>query len=351
MKPVLKWLAILLIAGFVCFGLVVSWLLRWDEIAPPDLAGELVSGSMQHQGRARSWQAYIPSTRSSSPPLLFLLHGSRGDGAYMRASTFYSFDVVAEREGFIPVYPDGFERHWNDCRASASYSANLLNVDDVDFLQALAARMEEEFGVDSSRVYVAGISNGGHLAYRMGMEAPGSVAGIAAIAANLPVEKNLDCAQLGQPVATLIVNGTEDPVNPYGGGVVEILGDTSRGDVRSSNDTAAYWARLAGHRGEGLGQVWPDRAPDDGTTVQSTSPPVQLLTVRGGGHTTPNPVYELPRIVGATSHEFDGAEVIWSFFAGGEPVTPTGSGPPGSGPPGLGPPGLGPPGSGGVPDR
>ena len=178
MKPVLKWLAILLIAGFVCFGLVVSWLLRWDEIAPPDLPGELVSGSMQHQGRARSWQAYIPSTRSSSPPLLFLLHGSRGDGAYMRASTFYSFDVVAEREGFIPVYPDGFERHWNDCRAGASYSANLLNVDDVDFLQALAARMEEEFGVDSSRVYVAGISNGGHLAYRMGMEAPGSVAGI-----------------------------------------------------------------------------------------------------------------------------------------------------------------------------
>jgi hypothetical protein len=30
----------------------------------------------------------------------------------------------------------------------------------------------------------------------------------------------------------------------------------------------------------------------------------------------------LPKIVGVTSHEFDGTEIIWSFFSRQEPVQP-----------------------------
>ena len=325
---VLKGLAALLLLGFVLTGLLAAWYLRWDEIDPPALPGEMVSGRLEHDGRARTWQVYLPANLQERPPLMLLLHGSTGDGAYMRASTFYSFDVLAERAGFIAVYPDGFERHWNDCRGSATYSANTQDIDDVGFLSALTRDFIDNYNVDPDRVYVAGISNGGHLAYRLGMEAPGMVAGIAAIAANLPVEENLDCEPLGRAVATLIINGTDDPVNPYEGGLVKILGDTSRGEVMSAVATATYWARLAGHDGEGSRQVWPERDPDDDTSVQGTAwsgpagPDVQLITVVGGGHTTPHPVLNLPRIVGTTSHEFDGAEVIWSFFSAGAPVTP-----------------------------
>ena len=86
-------------------------------------------------------------------------------------------------------------------------------------------------------------------AYRLGLEAPDAVAGIAAIAANLPADQNLGCQPSGRPVRTMIVNGTEDPVNPYQGGVVEILGDSSRGMVRSAGETARYWAGLAGYEG------------------------------------------------------------------------------------------------------
>ena len=38
-------------------------------------------------------------------------------------------------------------------------------------------------GANPCQVYAAGFSNGAHLAYRLGMEAPGLVAGIAAVAA------------------------------------------------------------------------------------------------------------------------------------------------------------------------
>jgi len=328
MKRFFKWFALLVVVAIISLSLLAYWYLRWDEISPPELPGTLQQGALQHQGINRTWTAYVPAASAAKPALLLLLHGSLGSADYMRASTFYSFDLQAERGGFIAVYPDGFQQHWNDCRAGANYSANLRDIDDVGFLSALVAELVQRYGADQSRIYVAGISNGGQMAYRMGLEAPERVAGIAAIAANLPLASNLDCTPRDEPVATLILNGTRDPVNPYEGGLVQIFGDSSRGQVRSAVDTARYWARLAGHAGAGLQQSWPDRDADDGTTVQSSSwtgptgPPVQLLSITGGGHTMPHPVFNLPKIAGATSHEFDGAEVIWAFFSRGEPVQP-----------------------------
>jgi polyhydroxybutyrate depolymerase len=180
--------------------------------------------------------------------------------------------------------------------------------------------MEKMCAIDRTNVFVAGMSNGGHMAYRVGFEAPDLVTAIAAIVANLPVEENLDCQRKKKPVAMLIINGTDDPINPYEGGIVEILGDTSRGAVMSSNESAAYWAKIAGHVKEGQSVVWPDRDPDDGTSIASTSwselgkKPVKLISVSGGGHTIPHTVSRWPRILGTTSHEFDAPEVIWDFF-------------------------------------
>ena len=328
MKRLIQGFALLLLAGILLVAVLDAWFLGWDEIEPPALPGALVEGKAEYDGLQRRWRAYLPAALPENPAMVLLLHGSRGDGALMRASTFYGFDVVAERAGFIAVYPDGFEQHWNDCRGGADYSANLLDVDDVGFLSFLIQKLAEEYGADLSRVYVAGISNGGQMAYRLAMESSDTVAGIAAVAANLPIESNLDCDPLGQAVSTLIINGTADPINPYEGGVVDIFGNTSRGMVMSSLATATYWASLAGFEDQGASSLWEESDPDDGTSVRSVSwsgpqgPSVQLLTIEGGGHTVPHPVFRLPRIIGTTSHEFDGAEIIWSFFDGGAPVAP-----------------------------
>jgi polyhydroxybutyrate depolymerase len=296
------------------------WYLRADSMTPPDLPGVVEAGSLEHNSRQRSWQAYLPAAQAGQPALVLVMHGSLGDGQRIREVTRYGFDVLAERHGFVVVYPDGFERHWNDCRGGADYAANLENIDDVGFLRVLVQRMVREQGVDPQRVYAAGLSNGGQMAYRLGLEAPDLVAGIAAVAANLPTDESMDCEPSGVAVAALVMNGTADPVNPYEGGVVEIYGNTSRGLVTSAAETATYWAELAGYFDDGAHSSWPDRAPDDGTSVQSVDwlqagrPPVSLVSIIGGGHTVPHPVFNLPRILGPTSHEFDGPEVIWAFF-------------------------------------
>jgi len=329
MKKLFVVIVTLLVVAVVAMKLVNWWYWHSDTVEEPGLPGAVEVGSLLHNDLRRSWRSYVPAVKTEKPALLLLLHGSRGNGERMRANTtFYSFDVLAEREGFIAVYPDGYRQHWNDCRANANYAANLENIDDVGFLRTLVQLMAGDHGVDLARVYVAGMSNGGHMAYRLGFEAPQLVAGIAAVAANIPVETNLDCERTGRPVAAMIMNGTADPVNPYNGGLVEIAGDVSRGEVLSSAATADYWAAAAGYESDGQHEVWPQRMPDDGTSVESTrwsgqgKVSVQLISILGGGHTVPNPVFSLPRILGATSHQLDGAEVIWSFFKEARPVAP-----------------------------
>jgi polyhydroxybutyrate depolymerase len=322
LKRIFKIEAALVVLVVMAVAAAAWWFLSSDSMDPPELAGVMEPGSLEHKGRARSWQAYIPSSVADSPPVVLVLHGSRGDGQRMMQGTRYGFNLLAEREGFIPVYPHGFEKHWNDCRGSANYSANTENIDDVGFLKALTAELVQRHNVDLSQVYVTGMSNGGQMAYRMGLEAPEFVAGIAAIAASLPVEENLDCEPLGQPVKVMVMNGTEDPVNPYQGGLVEITGDASRGMVRSSEETVLYWAQLAGYRGVGEPRRWPDRDPGDGTSVESETwsdtgkAEVALISIIGGGHTIPHSELSMPRIIGPTSHEFDAAELIWAFFSG-----------------------------------
>lgn len=297
------------------------WYLRPDYVDRPPLPGTLSMHSLEHEGITRSWRAYVPSEVAEPPALVLVLHGSNMDGEEVMEWTSHSFDVQAEKHGFIAVYPDGYKRYWNDCRRGAGYPANRENIDDVGFLRALAEEMKRLHGLTRTEVFAAGISNGGHMVYRLAYEAPDLVDGIAALVANVPAATNLGCEPSGQPVATLIVNGTEDPINPYDGGIVDVFGDTTRGEVLSAKASAAYWANLAGYEGPGEEDNWPDRDPDDGTDVAATTwsgpggkVPVSLVTVRGGGHTLPHPVARYPRLLGRTSHDFDTAEVVWRFF-------------------------------------
>src|ERR1700731_2020941 len=47
---------------------------------------------------------------------------------------------------------------------------------------------------------------------------------IAAIAAGLPTPHSSSCSQLGETSRAMLVDGTDDPINPYQGGVVTLFG-------------------------------------------------------------------------------------------------------------------------------
>lgn len=296
-------------------------LLRIEVVPEPDLPGELSRESLTWESRERTYEVYRPSAPVASPPVVLVLHGSNGDGAGARGMMAYEFDRLAERHGFLAVYPDGFDAHWNGCRAAGPYRANELDVDDVGFLRAIVERLGETDGVDPDRVFATGVSNGGHMSIRLALEAPDFVRAVAPIVAALPSGENLGCDPSGAPVAVLLINGTEDPMNPYEGGTVALYGVLgNRGTVQSTEETIRYFAEIAGYEAEPAVRAIPDVRSDDDSAIFEHrwagpgKPEVVLWEVRGGGHTVPHPKMRFPAIIGPTNADVNASEAIWAFF-------------------------------------
>ena len=315
-------LALLLLAS------VTVWFrfLQFEAPDRPSLPGRFERETFVHDDRERSVQIYRPAEKVASPGLVIAFHGSDGDGDRVRGGFGYRFDELAEREGLLIAYPDGFERHWNGCRRNGPYAANLEKIDDVGFTLALIERLVASDGVDPERVFATGVSNGGQMALRLALEAPQAFRAVGPVIASLPAGGNMDCRPAGRPISVVILNGTGDPMNPYEGGRVALHGLVGdRGEVLSTADTLDYW-RETGSLAPPPDARWLEDSDDsDGSRIQEIlyeapgRPRVALLAVHGGGHTVPHPLMRMPRLLGETNRDHRAADLLWDFFAAAPP--------------------------------
>ncbi len=317
-----KWIKILL--GLIGFLVLTALILRQiyltdGYIAAPNLTGDLITTTIQSNNQARNFQWYAPKNIKTKS-IVFVLHGSTGTGEGVREQTAYEFDQLADQEGFVAVYPTGYLNHWNDCRGSADYEANIKNIDDITFLKEIETYLSENLNLSFEHRFATGHSNGGHFCFKLALEAPNWIDGIAAISANLPIADNLDCQKSGQFVPLLLINGTDDKVNPYNGGLVSILGNDSRGTVMSTEETMNYWTKL----NDCLKASNPIKLADTNSTDNSDVEQIKwrcenqtqaiLYKINGGGHTIPHTKSKMPKILGATNQDIDAATEIWQFF-------------------------------------
>jgi len=279
-----------------------------------DYSASIVSGGLERTYRVHVSSAYDPSLPT---PLVIVLHGGGGTGKGMARIT--SFNTLADKENFIVVYPDGFEKHWNDGRG-VQWQSHVENTDDVGFISALIDRLSDELNIDSSRVYVTGISNGGMMSHRLGCELSQKIAAISPVASNIPLSQ-ASVWSPSRPMPVLIINGTEDPLERWEGGEIR-LGRQTFGVVLSVADTVKFWVEKDRCTSSPVVTQLPDTDPTDGTTVRTEvyggcegGAEVVLYAIEGGGHTWPGGLQYLPEaIIGKTSREFDASEVIWQFF-------------------------------------
>ena len=168
-------------------------------------------------GRDRTYVVHRPTERPSAAglPVLLILHGRFGTAENTARLTH--FDQVADRAGFLAVYPEGVERSWSDARGTTE--ASTAGVDDVAFISALIDELVARDGVDPARVYVTGFSNGGILTQQLGCQLAGKLAGIAPVAGPTPPSLPPACHP-SRPLPVLEIHGTADPVVPYQGGTV-----------------------------------------------------------------------------------------------------------------------------------
>ena len=296
--------------------------------AEPRLSAQAQAGAIEVGARTRSYLAYVPAGLPAGAPLLLVLHGSSLDGAKMRGWTGYEFDQQADQHGFAVVYPDGYQGNWNDCRTEVTFPARQENIDDMGFLRALIKRMQQQHGIDPARVYLFGLSNGGQMAFRVALEAPDLVAGIAVAGSNLFTAATLACPLTGPTPPVLLIAGMADPISPYAGGRVTIFGFGYRGQAQSAQATAETFARLNGLPDGPTSTTLPHQRPGDPTSVErqdwkrAGQAYISLYSVRGGGHVVPQPVYRAPRIMGRTTADLDAPVQAVQFFK-----LATGSGP------------------------
>ncbi len=301
------------LAAIVLFGAATVLANRSEA---RDLYGEIAV-----DGVGRTYTVYVPDRvreRRGSVPVVIVLHGARGDGARVRR--VMGLDPIAEREGFVAVYPDSLGPVWNDGRGFPR-----THSDDVEFLARLKESLVRRGLGDPNRVFIAGVSNGGMMVHRLACEVPWAFAGFATVIANMPLRVIDRCAP-DAPVPMMVINGTADRLVPYDGGGVGFRGRA--GEVVSTYETVEFWRAHNRCRGRPGRRMLPDRDPDDGSRVVmffSTEcwrgSAVILLRVDGGGHRVPgSPAHDLrfiaERALGDQNNDISTAEVITRFFAG-----------------------------------
>lgn len=188
--------------------------------------------SLVHDGMNREYILYVPNSydENSATPILFNFHGFGGS-----ASQFISrADMRAEAElnSFILVYPQGScldgVPHWNPCPIGGD---NKSSADDLGFFEAMVNEISTEYNLDMERIYAAGYSNGGMMAYGLANYKSNLIAAVASVSGSM-----LDCLDTpSHPMPVLHLHGTNDGVIAY---------DESSNDYNSVQSTLDYWTNF-----------------------------------------------------------------------------------------------------------
>lgn len=295
--------------------------------------------AIEFGGEKRGVYVHVPDNMKGRAglPVVLVLHGGGGNASGMRDMT--GMDEVADKNGFIAVYPEGNGspfidriRTWNG--GNCCGPAARKNLDDVGFISKVIDFLIAEYKIDASRVYATGHSNGGQMSYRLACELSERIAAIAPNGG----QRVLDNCNPKRKVPVMHMHGTKDPCALYEGGVAcggcfaqafGIGGDRDKWPCSPVRKIVKEHARINGcddateiafHKGavtcekficpknatvglcsiEGAGHVWAGRH-DRGPAICKKEPERKICAK-----------YE--QAVGPAYRDIDAGELAWDFL-------------------------------------
>ena len=285
------------------------------QLPPPDAT--LVREVVSSEGIEREFYVHVPKgyDYNRKMPLVMCFHGGFGLGSRMDALT--GLDAISDQNGFLLVYPQGINRHWNDGRNIDGHD----RYNDVQFVTDMLEHLERRWNIDPSRVYVTGVSNGGFFSQYLCLMLPGKFAGCASVGATLPDIVH-SRGRPTKPVSMLYILGMSDPLVPFNGGPIHYKSFRDRGSVISAKEATQYWVKANRCQANPRTIDLPDIDPNDGTRVKYAQfsgglqgSEVVVYGIEGGGHTWPGGLQYLSEgTVGKTSRDFSASQAIWDFF-------------------------------------
>ena len=286
----------------------------------PRESGNWSAGTAAHEvpvaGMSRSFLLHVPANAPRTMiglrakfPLVIALHGSNGTSEDIRRAS--RFDSIAEARRFLVAYPQGSKgvlglapSDWNV--GTCCGAAHQENLDDVGFILGVIARVSEHVSVDPGRIYVAGFSDGGRMAYHLACQAAGRIAAIGVVAGSL---LDAQCSP-DRPMPVIAFHGTADTQVAYDEMALTRVSRDVPAWGRNLTPSIRFWSahdgcRDAVARGISAHVVRTVIAPCDGSDLA-------LYTIDGGVHGWPGEAGgggAAPRM-----SEIDASDLMIRFF-------------------------------------
>ena len=244
------------------------------------------NGSIDIGGTMRDYILHVPPgyTGDTPVPLLVDWHPLLTDAQYQRTSSGYA--AVADREGFIVVYPDGIDNAWN----IGPCCTRSRDVDDLGFARMLVDKIKAQACIDPKRVYAAGFSMGGGMSHFLGCKAADVFAAVAPAAFDLIEEYECEPAR---PITVISFRGTSDFIVPYSGGASTPPTSYPLDPIHflGAQGTFEKWAELNQCTGT------PTASSGGCETYTQCAAGVEVtLCTSGGGHSTGDPAIGWPML-------------------------------------------------------
>lgn len=263
------------------------------------------NGAIVSSGLTREYVLFVPASydQSRPAPLVISMHGASLWGAAQRDIS--QWNAVAEREGFIVVYPSGLGRSgpsvWRMNRETGAPR-------DVTFISDLIDKLSAEYNIDPARIYANGLSNGGGMAFVLSCALSDRIAAVGMVNAAhlLPWEWCTD----PRPVPMIAFHGTADPAVPYRGGRTWVAPQAFPDQLT----WAANWARRNRCVPDPVDATFSDTVTSRTYSDCANDATVVLYTIRDGGHDWPGGPPLPEWLSGPPSRGIDATERMWDFF-------------------------------------
>lgn len=251
-------------------------------------------------GQQRTYLLHIPPAldKSSPAPLVFAFSGYDIEIHFeisdMKMST--GFGDLADKNGFILVYPYGVSGTWNVNADNCCGDAADNKVDETAFVHQIISDVGTIASVDPKRIYAVGFNLGAILTFSFACEMSDTFAAVAPVSGALLFSP----CQPQQPVSVIQVHGKNDTLIPYEGGKGNLFsGELEFPPVEQDIST---WAQLDKCTG-------PTQTENLGTTVTHTiyascasGTAVELYSLEGLGNNW------------VTKYVLPVSQIIWDFF-------------------------------------
>ena len=274
-----------------------------------------------HEGIEREYIVHVPENLNNDSPIVFVIHGYTGSAEGIAA--YSGMNSIAEREGFIAVYPQGTIDSYGNAFFNVGYEFNDASpINDVSFIRELVKSISQEFNLKRKRAFATGMSNGGDMSYLLACTSSDLFKAVAPVAGVL-MKGLKDSCKFNSPVPIFEIHGTADKISLFEGDLNNEEGWGAYYDLPSTIDFFAERYQLAN---KSIKQITSKESGADYDIFferhwsDDLEEEVWMYRIENGRHVWPgikfnwwnNPLARY--YFGSGNEDINASEEVWAFF-------------------------------------